>query len=206
MLPVEKGEPVWNLALMFPRQGNWTEEAYLALNTNRPIELSDGCLEFLPMPLPFHQFITQYLFKLLDAWVTAHQLGSAFTSPLRIRLWDSKIRLPDVVFLRPERLRDLHRTPTGADLAIEVVSEGEENRERDYETKHMEYARAGISEYWIVDPELEQITLFVLEGTTYREHAVFKPGQQAASVLLPGFLVDVAATFAAGQGPAAGSA
>jgi hypothetical protein len=38
-----------------------------------------------------------------------------------------------------------------------------------------------------------------LDGKTYREHGVFAAGSQATSVLLPGFSVNVAAVFAAGQ-------
>jgi Uma2 family endonuclease len=78
-----------------------------------------------------------------------------------------------------------------------VVSEGEENRERDLEIKRREYAKAGIAEYWIVDPQEQRITVLVLDGQTYRVHGVFAPGDQATSVLLPGFAVAVDAVFAA---------
>ena len=60
------------------------------------------------------------------------------------------------------------KQPDGADLAIEVVSEGAEARERDLETKRAEYARAGISEYWIVDPQESRITVLTLDGQTSR--------------------------------------
>ena len=46
-----------------------------------------------------------------------------------MRLWPGKYREPDIVYLSPQRLKDLHGQPDGADLVIEVVSEGEENRE-----------------------------------------------------------------------------
>ena len=72
------GEPTWEMALFYPLQGQWTEADYLALDTNRPIELSDGCLEFLPMPTPFHQWIAQFLFKALDAFVLAQHAGHVF--------------------------------------------------------------------------------------------------------------------------------
>jgi Uma2 family endonuclease len=42
----------------------------------------------------------------------------------------------------------------GADLVMEVVSSHDEDRRRDLVVKREEYARAGIAEYWIVDPEL----------------------------------------------------
>ena len=49
-----------------------------------------------------------------------------------------------------------------ADLVIEVVSE--KNRPHDIKKKRIEYARAGIPEYWIVDPEKETITVLVLKS------------------------------------------
>jgi Uma2 family endonuclease len=45
--------------------------------------------------------------------------------------------------------------------------------------------------YWIVDPELGQITVLTLDERTYVVHGEFKPGQQATSKLLPGFAVDI---------------
>lgn len=200
--PPQRGEPTWNLALLYPFQGDWTEAEYLALHTKVPIELSDGCLEFLPMPTPFHQRIAQFLFKLLEAWVSVRGMGEVYISPLRVRLWSEKIREPDIVFLRPGRIRDPHRPPDGADLAIEIVSAGKENEARDYEVKRQEYAKAGIQEYWIVDPQIGLITVFTLEGAAYRELGRFAAGQQVESKLLPGFVVDVAAVFAAGNAPA----
>lgn len=63
--------------------------------------------------------------------------------------------------------------------------------------KRQEYAQAGIPEYGIVDPQMKQITVLTLNHEEYAEHGVFGEGEQAMSVLLPGFGVDVAAAFAA---------
>jgi Uma2 family endonuclease len=83
---------------------------------------------------------------------------------------------------------------------MEVVSDGEENRKRDLETKREEYARAGIAEYWIVDPQEQRVMVLALDGASYRVHGVFDCGATATSVLLPGFAASVDATFAAGEG------
>ena len=64
-----KSEPTWEIARLFPPQGEWSEGEYFALNTNRLIEFSDGRLEFLPMPTIFHQLIMKFIFMQLDSLV-----------------------------------------------------------------------------------------------------------------------------------------
>lgn len=201
-LPSRPGDPPWEIAVLFPPQGQWTEADYLTLQkkTTRLIELSDGSVEVLPMPTPFHQGIVRFLFRMLEAFVLAQGAGEVFFAPLPIRLWQGKFRDPDLVFFRPGRLTDRHRQPQGADLAMEVVSPDEEDRQRDLIIKREEYARAGILEYWIVDPQERRITVLSLEGQTYRVHGEFGPGTTASSLLLPTFTVSVASVFAAGEG------
>jgi hypothetical protein len=80
--PVSReGEPAWDIALLYPNQGHWSEAEYLALNTNRMVELSDGCLEVLPMPTLLHQFIVEFFFTVLKAHVTVHVPGGRVVFP-----------------------------------------------------------------------------------------------------------------------------
>src|SRR5258708_3128313 len=72
---IKRGEPAWDIALLYPPQGHWTEEEYLALGTNWMVEFVDGYLEVLPMPLPYHQLIMLYLLDQLRAFVAAHAPG-----------------------------------------------------------------------------------------------------------------------------------
>jgi hypothetical protein len=58
-------EPLWELAELFPEQGNWTEADYMRLPGNRLIEFSDRKVEFLPMPNQRHQEIVGFLYTLL---------------------------------------------------------------------------------------------------------------------------------------------
>lgn len=106
------------------------------------------------------------------------------------------------MLLRPDQLADRHRQPQGAELVMEVVSEGEEARECDLKTKRAEYAQAGIKEYWIVDPELSEVTVLALDGKEYRVHGVFKRDQVATSALFPDFTVPVGPLFDAGENAA----
>ncbi len=199
--PIKRGEPAWGIALLFPPQGAWSEGEYLDLDTNQLIEFVDGCLEFLPVPTLFHQRIAEWIYEVLKAWIVAQSLGGeVHMAPLRVRTLRGKIRQPDIVYLLPEHLRGLRRPPQGAKLAMEVVSGGKKNRERDLKEKRDEYARAKIGEYWIIDPKTRKITVLVLDGKEYRVHGRFGPGKQATSMLLPGFAVEVSQVFAAGEG------
>jgi Uma2 family endonuclease len=196
-----RGEPTWEIAGFYPRQGEWTEAEFLTLSTNRFVELNDGCVEFLPMPSYLHQAIVRILFQLMERFVTAGGLGEVLFAPLPVRLWPGQIREPDIVFLKPHRVQKLRATsvlgqPDGADLVVEVVSPGDENRNRDLVEKRENYARAGISEYWIVDPESRTIMVLALEGGVYRVHGEFGRSECATSLLLSGFAVNVGDVFA----------
>ncbi len=196
----QNGTPTWEIARLFPNQGHWTEGEYLSLDTNRLIEFCDGRLEFLPMPGFLNQRLVVYILNLLQNYIVASKLdGEVLPAPLWVRTLPDAIREPDVVYVKPERIVGLHEPSNAADLVVEVVSPGKEARKRDLEEKRNEYAQAGISEYWIVDPETETVTVLALEGASYREHGKFTKRQSATSVLLPEFALDVKALFAAGQ-------
>jgi Uma2 family endonuclease len=147
----------------------------------------------------FHQNLVRFLFGQLEAFVLARSLGRVVFAPFIVRLGPDHLRQPDVCFVRQERVKDLHTPPEGADLIMEVVSAGKENRKRDVEEKRAAYAEAAVPEYWIVDPEQRTISVLTLDGATYRVAEVYGDGQQAASVLLPGFCVDVSAAWAAAE-------
>lgn len=190
-----RGTPVWEIARLFPYQGEWSEEAYFKLEAEQRIEYVDGCLEFLPMPTRSHERIVKFLFRILDLFAQQSQSGEVFFTGYRVRTIERFYRLPDLLFVNRGRPQD-EQFVEGADLAIEVVSEGRENRDRDFEEKRSEYATARIPEYWIVDPEKRTVHVLVLDGDEYRVHGEFKPGETATSVLLDGFSVDVTACFA----------
>lgn len=193
------GEPIWEVAHNFPYQGNWTEADYLSLQTSRFIEFDNGNLEFLPMPTMQHQDIVAFIYELLKQFVTRFNLGKVYFAPVPVRLWSGKYREPDILFITHAHLKGTDKYPQKADLVVEVISGGPEDRQRDLVTKRQEYAQAGIPEYWIVDPQEEKIIVLTLAGESYREHGIFTPGQAATSVLLDGFGVEVTAVFAAAQ-------
>ncbi len=193
------GEPTWEIAELFPLQlfalqEDWPEEDYLQLDTNRLVELSDGHLEFLPMPTQWHQLIALYQYRKLQSFAEENRLGLTLAAPFKVRLWKGKMREPDVILmLAKNRDRRNNQCWDRADLVMEVVSE--DDPKPDLVIKRKEYARAGIAEYWIIEPEQATIRVMVLSGKDgglgYQEAGCFQPGQIAGSKLLPGFEIDV---------------
>lgn len=199
--PPVREQPTWEIAELYPAQGHWSEGDYLALETNRLVEFSDGYIEVLPMPSISHQFIVLFLYETLKRYVKPRRLGRVLVAPARVRLWRGKHREPDVFLLLSKSARRIHEQYVeGADLVIEVVSGGARDRERDFIEKRQEYAQAAIPEYWIVDPETETVTVLALDGDAYVEHGLFQRGETATSRLLPGFVVAVDKVLTAGRG------
>ena len=100
--------------------------------------------------------------------------------------------MPDVVVL-PEGTE-----PRGKDWkrpmpvwVAEVLSPSTAARDRG--VKLQLYARAGIQEAWLVDPDAETIEVHDLER---KKKHMFAAGAQAVSKAIPGFHVDIAAFFA----------
>lgn len=191
-----EGEPAWDVAKLFPNQGTWSVEEYLELNGNRLVEFSNGYVEVLTMPTMRHQLIVMFLCDVLRAFLKDRIAARVLVAPFRIRLWPEKYREPDVMLMMAEHADRMgNEYWDGADLVMEVVSD--DDRRRDLETKRFEYARAGIPEYWIVDPQRDTITVLKLDGTSYTVHGEFAAGARAASALLSGFSVAVDEVFAA---------
>jgi len=184
------------VAQLFPRQGDWTEAEYFALpETNRYLELSEGKLIMPPHPTNTHQATVGALYRWLDEFVQARNLGVVRLAPLPVRLWAGKVREPDVFFLAREHSDRIGEQFFGPpDLVIEVVSPG--TRRVDRSEKPAEYARAGVAEYWIVDPSAGTVEVFVLQEGAYQLLARWSRGQVARSALLDGFEMPVEQLFA----------
>ena len=193
-------EPTWDIAKLYPLQGTWSESEYMSLRPSRIVEYDQGYLEIPDVPTEAHQSIVAFLYQALLAFVMARNLGKVLFAPLRVKLWEEKYREPDIVFMSTKHAdRRINEYWLGADLVMEVVSEGDENRERDLVKKREDYARGGIPEYWIVDPEQSMVTVLRLEGNAYAVHGEFAPGSAATSALLNGFSIEVEAVFAAAK-------
>jgi Uma2 family endonuclease len=169
-------------------------EDYFSLDGNYLVEYVDGCLQVLPMPDAVHQALVLIFANLLIAYSKADPKARTKFSPFKVFLDDSRYREPDICFMKGDHAdRRNSKFWIGADLVAEVVSES--NRDHDYETKRVDYANAGIPEYWIIDPDQNRIHIYRLEETKYILHGDSGAGTIATSPTLPGFTVNVTDLF-----------
>ena len=148
---------------LLPAPGEWQELDYFPLSERgRLVELSDGNIEVLDLPVDFHQLILLRLSFLLHAFVAAQKLGHVRFAPLPVRLWPGKIREPDLMFMSAANTGRIGEYWGVPDLAVEILSPSTELKDRTI--KRAEYAMAGVVEYWIVDPVAHSIE--VLSGAS----------------------------------------
>ena len=162
-------------------------EEYLNLEdeTDNFYELVDGVLSEATPASPFHSDIAEYLDRKFYAAIQQNKLDwRVKRSDTGVRTGEQRSRLPDLAIIHGEDWRSLRQQKSKAAvlrvpllLAVEVVSPGVKNRHRDYVEKLKEYQTRKISEYWIVDPQEEKISIFILEEELfYSEPTMFTNG------------------------------
>lgn len=172
-----------------------TYRDYAALPEGGRYQLLDGDLRRSPAPSLRHQKVSGQLFLALATYVQSADLGSVWSAPVDVILADETVVQPDVVFVSRQRSGLL--APEGIrgapDLCIEVLSRKTRTLDRDIKRKL--YARHGVTEYWIADPDENTLEIFRLQTDPTQPTACFSAGQSASSQLLPGLVLDLGAIF-----------
>ena len=154
-------------------------------------ELLDGELLMAPAPIESHQIAVMELGTLLHMFVKARGLGQVFSAPYDVVLSETDVVQPDLLFVSNERAHI--RTPAnirGApDLVVEILSPSTAERDRTF--KRALYARYGVSEYWLVDPDSRTVTVLLLDDGTFAEVARYGTGQTLTSPTLAGFTTNL---------------
>jgi Uma2 family endonuclease len=183
-----------------------TMEDYLAYDdgTDRRYELVDG--ELVEMPTESQRNIDVAKYLLFEFAKHCPIDLIAVGTEIEVTGRRAKCRLPDLMVHSEESRAAL----TGATrailtrdlpppaLVIEIVSPGMENRDRDYRYKRTEYAAREIAEYWIIDPEMQQVTLCLWVNGQY-EDTVYVGDTPIKSTIVPGFDLSAAQIMTFGQ-------
>jgi Uma2 family endonuclease len=178
----------------------YTYEDYKSLpeSMDRRYELLGGELFMVPAPTTTHQRVSRNLELILGAYCKVHGAGEMLHAPVDVVFGQGKERQvaqPDIVFVRAERqpiiaVEEIRGAP---DLVIEIVSPDTEERDRNY--KKTLYARHGVREYWIVDPDARTVEAYRLGEQGYDDARVYRAGNPLTSALLPGLAIELADVF-----------
>ncbi len=183
----------------WPEQGSWTWDDYLRLpDDGQRYEIIHGVLYVSPAPRYIHQFTVTRLASFLTHFVLERDLGAVLAAPLDVLLPDVANPVqPDVVFLSHENLPhpDAQGVEGVPDLVVEVLSPA--TSRIDQHVKFGAYENAGVQEYWLIEPKLRTVLVYVLDDASheYRELGRFGVGESAHSEILAGFEVEVSALF-----------
>ena len=162
---------------------------------NDRLELIDGELFVTPSPTPMHQDISGNLYTLFRNAVFESGRGRVYYAPLDVRLAENTIVQPDLFVVLSDRhfFLTVSKVEGAPSLAVEIVSPSTSAYDR--VTKRELYARYGVPEYWLVDPEAETITVFS-DPQEGRYHAELVTSDVTVSATIPGLSVDLKALFA----------
>jgi Uma2 family endonuclease len=163
--------------------------------TGRRYQLINGDLYMAPAPNRFHQDISRTIeFEILK-YLEREPKGIIYDAPFDVVLTDLNVFQPDLAFFSRER-RDV-LTEKGAegapDLVIEILSAS--TARLDLDQKRIVYARTGVSELWIVNPDTLEIQVFDLRVDPDLPAATLRQNDLLRSRFLPGFELPVSAVF-----------
>jgi Uma2 family endonuclease len=172
-----------------------TYAEYAALpEDGRRYELINGELIVAAAPNGKHLLASKRFYDGLNSFVEAGEPGLVFYAPYELKYSEYDAVQPDLFFVGRDRMHivQLDYMTEAPDLIAEVLSPS--NRRHDLVTKTAIYARLGVAEYWILDPDEETILVQVLCNGVYVP-SVSADGI-ARSELLSGFAVDPTVLFA----------
>ena len=147
-------------------------------------ELLGGELLMVPSPTSYHQRISWNLERILGDFVSRHDLGFVYHAPLDVVFSQEDVAQPDIFFISEEHFEIIteEHIRGAPDLIIEILSPATAERDRTY--KRTLYARHGVKEYWIVDPETKSIEVMALQEKGFETAQVYKMGESLSSPLL----------------------
>ena len=144
-----------------PRVKLTYEDYVLFSEDGKRHELIDGEHYVTPTPVRKHQAIVMNLSGLIWSYLQQHPIGRVFAAPFDVIFSNYDVVQPDLLYISNERAREIETSPwvKGApDLVVEIGSPA--TRRRDETIKRHLYERFGVSEYWVVDPEIDVIKVF----------------------------------------------
>jgi Uma2 family endonuclease len=170
-------------------------ELRLMPDDGKRYELIDGEVFVTPSPSEKHQRVLGNLFLSISHHVRTKNLGRVYIAPFDVVFGEKTALQPDLLFVSAGRLGIIGpEYVLGApDLVVEVLSPYRQSYDR--VTKLEQYALHGVNEYWVIDPIVESVEIYVLAGTKYELKGSFAGEEILQSPLLPGWEIPVGNLF-----------
>jgi Uma2 family endonuclease len=174
----------------------FTQKRFKDWVENRPTgdinryELASGKIVMTPPAAWEHAKIEAKAIRLLEDFVSKHKLGTVFGSSAGYEFPSGDTLEPDASFISRERWSKGPHPRRGQflkivpNLAVEILSPATARRDR-IEKKRI-YEANGVDEYWLVDPQRREVTIFHLVGDKYGLETRFEARQKLRSEVLVG--------------------
>jgi Uma2 family endonuclease len=161
-------------------------------------ELIDGEHYVTPSPNLRHQRISGKLFLTIGSYLKAHPIGELFYAPLDVVLSNIDIVEPDLLYVSRERAAEVlvpQHVRGVPDLVVEIASKG--TRKRDETIKRELYERKGVTEYWVVDPEIDVVRVYRRRGEVFERPVELRAdaNETLETPLLPDLRIPVRTIF-----------
>lgn len=139
----------------------YTYQDYLnLLDDGKRHEVINGELIMVAAPSTFHQTVLINLVNELKNFLNKEKSGKMFCAPTDVKLSESNVVQPDIIFISQERLNIItdNNVDGVPDLIIEILSPG--TAYSDLIEKKEIYERFEVKEYWIVDPNKHRVEIY----------------------------------------------
>jgi len=158
-------------------------------------ELIEGELLVAPSPSTYHQRIAGNLEYILREFMESRNLGFIYHAPCDVVLSEENVLQPDILFIVRERSEIIteENIQGPPDLVVEILSSSIAKRDRTH--KRTLYARYGVREYWIVDPDERTVEIMTLKEKGLDVVSLYQGGARVESPLLPGLVIDLNQIF-----------
>lgn len=173
------------------------EDFLLFADDGKRHELIDGDHCMTPAPSTRHQRISGRLLTTLQNFLDRQRLGEVFAAPCDVVFSEVDIVEPDILFVSQSRQsiiteRNIQGPP---DLIVEILSAS--TRKHDEIIKRKLYERSAVQEYWIIDPELDQIKVYRLVDGRYIRPLLFarELNEMLTSPLFPDLEISLESLF-----------
>jgi Uma2 family endonuclease len=175
----------------------YTIADYLSWQFRERVELIMGKIFMMsPAPSSLHQQVVSDLHATFHSFLKG-KTCRVFPAPFDVYLFENDagdtVVQPDITVICDLSKIKMEGCKGAPDLVIEVVSKG--SVKHDLHEKFTLYEKAGIPEYWLVNPSDRSLVIFNLEGGTYQPSKPLTAGDIAESKVLNGLKFNLDEVF-----------